>query len=161
MRCCHGAPMSPSGEVTTTTTYGRSWLSSELAVPPYRVGHPMTRHVNPDKLYHYLNAGLEVLAAPIPQMQRHANNVHLITTDGPWTATLDAVVNAPRRGDWSAENNSWDRRWHELKQAVAQPRRSAVSSEPDRNRTTPTRRNFTGMMLPIPSIDTSLPVPTR
>ena len=29
---------------------------------PYRVGHPMTDHVNPDKLHHYLNAGLEVVA---------------------------------------------------------------------------------------------------
>lgn len=86
---------------------------------PYRVDHPMTRHVNPDKLYHYLNAGLEVLAAPIPQAQRHSAHVHMITADGLWSEALEAIVAAPRRGDWSATDNSWDRRWSELVQAVS------------------------------------------
>lgn len=89
-----------------------------VGVLPYRVDHPMTRHVNPDKLYHYLNAGLEVLAAPIPQAVRHAAHIHLITTDGPWPETLEAAVTAPRRGDWSPAAYSWDRRWAELIQAV-------------------------------------------
>ncbi len=88
-------------------------------VLPYQVDHPMTRHVNPDKLYHYLNAGLEVLAAPIPQAKRHAAHVHLVASNGPWPEALNAIVTAPRRGDWSAAANSWDRRWPELVQAVA------------------------------------------
>jgi hypothetical protein len=88
-------------------------------VLPYHVDHPMTRHVNPDKLYHYLNAGLEVLAAPIPQALRHAAHIHLVTADGAWREALEAIVSAPRRGEWSAATYSWDQRWAELVQAVA------------------------------------------
>src|SRR6202012_5707617 len=56
-------------------------LLSEFRVGllPYRVDHPMTDHVNPDKLYHYLNAGLKVLAAPIPAARRLQRYLHLIT----------------------------------------------------------------------------------
>jgi hypothetical protein len=88
-------------------------------VLPYHADHPMTRHVNPDKLYHYLNAGLEVLAAPFPQALRYAAHIHLVTADGAWSQALDAMVTTPRRGDWSAAANSWDQRWGELVQVVA------------------------------------------
>lgn len=81
---------------------------------PYQADHPMTRHVNPDKLYHYLNAGLEVLAAPIPQAARHARHVHLIPADGDWEKAISDVKNRPRRGDWPAAAYSWDARWKEL-----------------------------------------------
>lgn len=90
-----------------------------IGLLPYFTDHAMTRHVNPDKLYHYLNVGLEVIAAPIPQAVRYAAFVHLITTDGPWDAVLRAVGESPRRGGWSAEANSWDQRWRDLLQAVA------------------------------------------
>ena len=55
---------------------------------PYRVGHPMTDHVNPDKLHHYLSAGLEVVASPIPAARRLKRYLHLMTTDGDWATVL-------------------------------------------------------------------------
>ena len=65
---------------------------------PYRVGHLMTDHVNPDKLHHYLNAGLEVVAAPIPAARRLERYLHLVTTGGDWTTVLSEVrTNPPRR----------------------------------------------------------------
>ncbi len=89
-----------------------------VGVVPYHVDHPMTRHVNPDKLFHCLNAGLEVLAPPFPQARRHARHIHLVETEGPWATVLAAVVNAPRGGTWSARDNGWDRRWSQLLRAV-------------------------------------------
>ncbi len=95
---------------------------------PYHVSHPMTRHVNPDKLYHYLNAGLEVLAAPIPQAARHARHIHLVTADGDWEKAISDVRNRPRRGDWSAGAYSWDARWRELVKLIMVPGRHASGS---------------------------------
>lgn len=85
-----------------------------IGLVPYHVDHAMTRHVNPDKIFHYLNAGLEVLAAPFPQARRHATHIHLVATDGDWRQALTDIEAYPRRGDWSVEANSWDRRWLDL-----------------------------------------------
>ncbi len=120
--------------VTFHGSYDNDDLSSILGgfrvgLLPYRVGHPMTQHVNPDKLYHYLNAGLEVLAAPIPQALRHAKYVHCVETDGPWETVIAATASAPRRGAWSAAEHSWERRWVELNGYLS----GAVSIEASKN----------------------------
>ena len=81
---------------------------------PYRVGHPMTDHVNPDKLHHYLNAGLEVMASPIPAARRLERYLHLVTTGGDWTTVLSDLGTARRQESWPRETNTWDRRWAEL-----------------------------------------------
>jgi hypothetical protein len=36
---------------------------------PYRTAFGMTRFINPDKLFHYLCAGLEIIASPIPAVR--------------------------------------------------------------------------------------------
>ena len=69
---------------------------------PYRVGHPMTDHVNPDKLHHYLSAGLEVVASPIPAARRLKRYLHLMTTDGDW-ATLLSDLPSGRQNNWPRE----------------------------------------------------------
>jgi hypothetical protein len=81
---------------------------------PYRVGRPMTDHVNPDKLRHYLNAGLEVIAAPIPAARRLERYLHLMTTRGDWATVLSELATARSRESWPRESNTWDRRWAEL-----------------------------------------------
>ena len=82
---------------------------------PYRVDHPMTEHVNPDKLYHYLNAGLEVLASPIPAARRLEPHLHLIAPDGDWAKVLNAVTASPtRQQNWLRDAFSWNDRWLEL-----------------------------------------------
>jgi hypothetical protein len=80
---------------------------------PYQVDHPMTEHVNPDKLYHYLNAGLMVLASPIPAARRLQRYLHLITSDGNWVIALQRLATAVEK-DWPRELYSWDGRWSEL-----------------------------------------------
>jgi hypothetical protein len=100
--------------------YGNDDLSAILGqfrvgLLPYRVGHPMTDHVNPDKLHHYLNAGLGVLASPIPAARRLERYLHLVTTGGDWTTVLSDLGTAARRQEsWPRETNTWDRRWAEL-----------------------------------------------
>jgi hypothetical protein len=81
---------------------------------PYRVGHPMTDHVNPDKLHHYLNAGLEVVASPIPAARRLERYLHLMATGGDWPTVLSDLGTARRQESWPRETNTWDRRWAEL-----------------------------------------------
>ena len=92
---------------------------------PYRVGHPMTDHVNPDKLHHYLSAGLEVVASPIPAARRLKRYLHLMTTDGDW-ATLLSDLPSGRQNDWPREAYTWDRRWAELVNLVL-PDEAAVN----------------------------------
>lgn len=81
---------------------------------PYRVGHPMTDHVNPDKLHHYLNAGLEVVASPIPAARRLGRYIHLMTTGGNWATVLSDLGTTRLQESWPRESNTWDRRWAEL-----------------------------------------------
>jgi hypothetical protein len=81
---------------------------------PYRVGHPMTDHVNPDKLHHYLNAGLEVVASPIPAARRLQRYLHLMTTGGDWPTVLSDLRTTRRQESWPREAYTWDGRWAEL-----------------------------------------------
>jgi hypothetical protein len=99
---------------------------------PYRVGHPMTDHVNPDKLHHYLNAGLEVVASPIPAARRLARYLHLITADGDWATLLSDLGTARLADSWPREANTWDRRWAELVNLVL-PDQGATPMPPARH----------------------------
>lgn len=89
-----------------------------IGLVPYHVDHVMTRHVNPDKIFHYLNAGLEVLASPFPQALRHQSHIHLVESHQDWRQILADIGARPRRGDWSATANSWDQRWSSLVQIL-------------------------------------------
>jgi hypothetical protein len=81
---------------------------------PYQVDHPMTNHVNPDKLYHYLNAGLTVLSSPIPAAHRLHRYLHLITSSGNWAMALERLSTTAAEKDWPRELYRWDGRWSEL-----------------------------------------------
>jgi hypothetical protein len=96
---------------------------------PYRVGDPMTDHVNPDKLHHYLNAGLEVLASPIPAARRLARYLHLMTTGGDWATVLGELRTTHLQESWPRESNTWDRRWAELVNLVL-PDQAATLTRP-------------------------------
>ena len=74
----------------------------------------MTDHVNPDKLHHYLNAGLEVVASPIPAARRLERYLHLATTGGDWATVLSDLGTIRLQESWPRESNTWDRRWAEL-----------------------------------------------
>lgn len=81
---------------------------------PYLTNDPMTEYINPDKLYHYLNAGLEVLAAPIPPVQLHSAFIHLASREGDWERTLKNVESSRRADAWCPESFSWDARWRQF-----------------------------------------------
>jgi glycosyltransferase involved in cell wall biosynthesis len=46
-----------------------------IGLAPYRVEDRMTRFISPDKLFHYLCAGLEVIASPIPGIRPYGRYV--------------------------------------------------------------------------------------
>jgi hypothetical protein len=89
----------------------------------------MTDHVNPYKLHHYLNAGLEVVASPIPAARRLARYLHLMTTNGDWAALLNDLGTAGLADGWPREANTWDRRWAQLINLVL-PEEEATSTPP-------------------------------
>jgi predicted SAM-dependent methyltransferase len=94
-----------------------------VGVLPYKVRHPLTRHVNPDKLYHYLNSGLEVVATPIPQARRMAEYLHL-AAEPDWPRLSKAIADTPRAAKWPIERYSWQHRWTQLQQAATERQRS-------------------------------------
>jgi glycosyltransferase involved in cell wall biosynthesis len=61
-----------------------------VGLVPYRADFSMTRFINPDKLFHYLCAGLEVVASPIPAIRRFAPYLYE-------AADAPAVIDALRR----------------------------------------------------------------
>jgi hypothetical protein len=81
---------------------------------PYRAGVPMTDHVNPDKLHHYLNARLAIVASPIPAARRLGRYIHVMATGGDWAALLSELETSRLQESWPRETNTWDRRWVEL-----------------------------------------------
>jgi hypothetical protein len=99
---------------------------------PYRVNHPMTDHVNPDKLHHYLNAGLAVVASPIPAARRVGRYIHMLKTGGDWASVLSDLGNTGYQESWPRESNTWDRRWAELANLVLPDRAGHLTPRVDR-----------------------------
>jgi hypothetical protein len=99
---------------------------------PYQVGHPLTEHVNPDKLHHYLNAGLAVVAAPIPAARRLKRYLHLVTRRGDWAAVLSTLGTTRLHEDWPRDSWTWDRRWAELVDLVMPDHAGAPTPRVDR-----------------------------
>jgi hypothetical protein len=64
-----------------------------VGLVPYRADFRMTRFINPDKLYHYLCAGLEVIASPIPAI-RHFRPFLYQAADGPGVAAALQSIRA-------------------------------------------------------------------
>jgi hypothetical protein len=48
-----------------------------IGLTPYAIGSPLTRYINPDKYYLYLNAGMEVISTPIPQAMQMKDRIHV------------------------------------------------------------------------------------
>jgi ADP-heptose:LPS heptosyltransferase/SAM-dependent methyltransferase len=91
-------------------------LNYSIGFLPY-AQNTMTKHINPDKLYHYLNAGLEVVATPIPQAWRMRKYLHII--HGRTPSDIDNVMERARGSRlahaWPVWKYSWVERWRQLK----------------------------------------------
>lgn len=91
-----------------------------VGLVPYKKHFRKTRHVNPSKIYHYLNAGLEVLAASIPQVICLKKFIHVIDVDDDFSSILDRVSCSPRAPAWPVELYTWDKRWQEMRQVASE-----------------------------------------
>lgn len=49
-----------------------------VTLAPYRVNSPLTRHIDPLRFYHCLNAGLEVISTEIPQAKSMGSWIHVV-----------------------------------------------------------------------------------
>lgn len=104
-------------------TYEGPYKSSELdeilsryrfGLVPYFANHPLTAFINPDKYYHYLSAGMEVLTPPLPQAGRLKAWLHEIDADTDIRAVVTGALTAPKNPGDLSRNFSWDARWATL-----------------------------------------------
>lgn len=56
---------------------------------------PMTRHVNPVKMYEYLAAGLPVVSTPLPEAERFTGAVTIATNAEDFAVACDKIVDQP------------------------------------------------------------------
>lgn len=91
---------------------GQILAGYKFGIVPYKVGDRLTNHINPDKIYHYLNAGLAVISSEIPQAIRMESYVGLYRKNRP---VLDVLAEADSKVSlWISANYSWDQRWSDL-----------------------------------------------
>jgi hypothetical protein len=91
-----------------------------IGLVPYDTDYHVNRYVNPDKLYHYLRAGLEVVSTPIPQAVRMSAHVH----HAPDAASFAACIRELLAGrnhknlDPAAGGFGWQERWCDLDRII-------------------------------------------
>lgn len=90
-----------------------------VGVLPYKTGHEWTKHINPDKLYHYLNSGLDVVATDIPQVRRMTEFLQMVTAADEPSEAVRRALREHRVANWRWEDNHWSRRWQQLKMEMA------------------------------------------
>lgn len=73
--------------------------------------NPMTRHVNPVKMYEYLAAGLPVVSTPLPEAERFSGAITIAATAQDFASACDKIVDrpAPNRESISriVRNETW------------------------------------------------------
>lgn len=93
-------------------------------IVPYHADHRLTRHINPDKIYHYLNGGLSVLSAGFPQALRMAPAVTIVNLASDIEKSISESLSQNARLGWRRSDYVWDVRWRELCEISAEPFRS-------------------------------------
>lgn len=86
---------------------------------PYVTNSDWTRHINPDKLYHYLNSGLEVVATDIPQSRRLSDFLHMAPESSDPSVIVREAMRSNKASAWSAAAHQWPLRWQQLQERVA------------------------------------------
>lgn len=90
-----------------------------VGLVPYRTAFGMTRFINPDKLFHYLCAGLEIIASPIPAVQPFRRYLYEAADAPAVVSALHCIRNGERRnpGDL-CESLNWRIRSQEFLRVV-------------------------------------------
>jgi hypothetical protein len=91
-----------------------------IGLVPYDAHYHVNRYVNPDKLYHYLRAGLEVVSTPIPQAERMSSRVHHPRdATGFATCIRDLLAGRNHRNpDAAGGAFGWEERWRDLDRII-------------------------------------------
>uniref|UniRef100_UPI00165118D0 hypothetical protein n=1 Tax=Methylobacterium sp. B34 TaxID=95563 RepID=UPI00165118D0 len=90
----------------------------KFGLVPYKTESAFTRYINPHKIYHYLNAGLEVFTTRIPFIRFIQDYVHIIDQSTCWRTLMRSALASPRSTKWPHAQYSWRQRWIEL-QAIS------------------------------------------
>lgn len=87
-----------------------------IGLMPYRVDCVTTRFINPDKLFHYLCAGLEVIASPIPAVRHYSAYVYQANDAKAVVAAIEQITKMDERRNPGNLNErlNWDIRAREL-----------------------------------------------
>jgi len=109
-----------------------------IGLVPYKTPHRLTNHVNPDKIYHYLNAGLGVVSTGIPQAKRLSAHLAILKdASGFGEAAVNAIT---AQKNWVPEDFLWTARWSQFKSLAAHS--SSGPRRADRlTHKTPTRKS--------------------
>lgn len=88
-----------------------------IGLLPYSTSNRINNFVNPEKIYHYLQAGLEVISTPIPQAKRMEDYVHIAATPCEFVSCLSGLLkNENRKNERaSSRNYHWSVRWRQLR----------------------------------------------
>ena len=66
----------------------------DVSFAPYRNGIGLTKHIDPLRFYHCLNAGMEVLTTDIPAIKHFSNAVHIIRGPNDFRDTIGRLGTA-------------------------------------------------------------------
>ena len=66
----------------------------DVSFAPYRTGVGLTKHIDPLRFYHCLNAGMEVLTTDIPAIKHFSNAVHIIRGPNDFRDTIGRLGTA-------------------------------------------------------------------
>jgi glycosyltransferase involved in cell wall biosynthesis len=105
----------------------------DVGIVPFRVT-PLTRAADPVKVYEMLAAGLPVVGSDLPELRRLAPHVAVASTAEQFAAAIEAALGEPpeaaRRRRAFAADQSWSRRFAELRRALEETRPPAPPSDP-------------------------------
>ncbi len=88
----------------------------QIGLIPYFAEHKLTQYINPDKIYHYLCAGMEVISTPIPQAIRMQQYLHICPTPEDAACLIHQLLLSKQRKNPRQLylKFSWMVRWNEL-----------------------------------------------
>lgn len=95
--------------------------SYRVGLIPYATTNRVNRYVNPDKIYHYLRAGMEVVATPIPQARRMEDYVHVAATATEFASRISTLLGG-KEGKHPGRLGSrfhWSERWPSFQRFLA------------------------------------------
>lgn len=80
-----------------------------IGLLPYATDNWINRFVNPEKIYHYLQSGMEVISTPIPQAKRMEDCLHIEATPAGFASRIRGLIRGENRKN--EDSCDWDFHW--------------------------------------------------